>query len=318
MDKTKKLFLFLIISILGFILAGCKDADSDGYKIYYLSSDYLSLVEESVEIHGDTLGTITDELIEYMNTDSRDDDLVKPLPGDIEIKSYEINDNIMSIYFSSQYSELDKNVEVLVRTSVVKTMLQVPDVSGVYFYIGDIPLTDSKGNVIGIMTEDSFSINPGSRINSLATADITLYFANEEGTGLVMEQQSVHYVSSISLEKLVVERLIEGPVGDGMQASIPENADILSVMVNDGICYVNFDDGFLVQNYDVTEQVVIYSIVNSILELGTTTKVQISVNGSSDMVYRDSLSLNQMFTKDLSLVTNTDVLNETEVELTDE
>ena len=103
-----------------------------------------------------------------------------------------------------------------------------------------------------------------------------------------------------------------------MQASIPENADILSVMVNDGICYVNFDDGFLVQNYDVTEQVVIYSIVNSILELGTTTKVQISVNGSSDMVYRDSLSLNQMFTKDLSLVTNTDVLNETEVELTDE
>ncbi|MCR5785612.1 MAG: GerMN domain-containing protein [Eubacterium sp.] len=315
---TKKLFLFLTILTMAFVLASCGDGKDGNYMVYYIESDYSSIAAESFEVIEETQGAIVDELIECMDDDETEDDLINPLFGDLEIKKYEINDNIISLYFSSEYSELEKNVEVLVRTAVVETLLQVPDVSGVYFYVGDIPLTDSSGNVIGIMTADSFAINPGSQINTLASADITLYFASEDGKGLVKEQQRVNYVSSTSLERLVVERLIEGPSSSQSRSSVPENTNILSVVVNDGICYINFDEGFLVQDYDVTEQVVIYSIVNSVLELGTTSKVQISVNGSSDLVYRDALSLDQMFTKDLSLVVNEDIVSETEVELTEQ
>ena len=62
------------------------------------------------------------------------------------------------------------------------------------------------------------------------------------------------------------------------------------------------DEGFLTQDASVSEQVVIYSIVDSLFALGEIDSVRISVDGESEMVYRESISLDQDFYEDLSLV----------------
>lgn len=109
--------------------------------------------------------------------------------------------------------------------------------------------------------------------------------------------------SNISVEKLVVESLIRGPVsGDTDYPTLPPGTKILSISTKDGICYVNLNDGFLEQGYNVTEAVTIYSIVDSLTELSGISKVQILVNGETDLVYKESMRLDTIYERNLDII----------------
>ncbi|MEG1292235.1 MAG: GerMN domain-containing protein, partial [Lachnospiraceae bacterium] len=79
------------------------------------------------------------------------------------------------------------------------------------------------------------------------------------------------------------------------------------------VCFVNLDAGFLNQNYEITEPVVIYSIVNSLVELPNINKVQISVNGDSSMVYREKYELSTMYERDLDYMDSTTKTQEEQI-----
>ena len=197
---------------------------------------------------------------------------------------------------------MDRICEVLTRAAVVRTLMQVKGVECLSFYVGDVPLTDRNGSPIGIMTNESFIENPGEQINSIQEATLVLYFANQEGNGLVQETKEVHYSSNISMEKLVMENLLEGPAGKGVQHAVPEGTKLMNVSVLDGVCYVSLDENFLSQNYNIEESIVIYSIVNSLSELATINKVQISVNGDTGGVYRTDFPLDEFYERNLDYV----------------
>ena len=208
----------------------------------------------------------------------------------------------MRTYFDEAYGAMDVAEEVLCRVAIVRTMVQIPEVSCVAFYVGDSPLTDHSGNVVGLMTDESFVENPGEQINSIQTATIKLYFANAAGDGLVEEEQEVSYISNISMEKLIMEHLLTGPKTQGLQSAIPNGTKLVSVTTTNGICYVNLDEGFLNQSYEIQEPIVIYSIVDSLSEIPTVNKVQISVNGNTTGVYRDSFALDTLYERNLDYV----------------
>ena len=112
----------------------------------------------------------------------------------------------------------------------------------------------------------------------------------------------VHYSSNMSVEKLVVEQLIKGPITKEAYPAIPPETKIVSVSTKDGICYVNLDKGFLEQGYDVLEVIPVYSIVNSLAELPNVNKVQLSVNGDTSITYRESFSLGTVYERNLDYV----------------
>lgn len=87
----------------------------------------------------------------------------------------------------------------------------------------------------------------------------------------------------------MVERLIAGPDAENeeLYPVINPATKVLGVTVKDGTCYVNLDNGFLTQTYNVSAEVQIYSIVNSLVELSNINKVQIAVNGNTDMIFRE-------------------------------
>lgn len=70
----------------------------------------------------------------------------------------------------------------------------------------------------------------------------------------------------------------------------------------DGICYVNLDKSFLNQKDKVTSDVAIYSIVNSLVELSNVNKVQFSVDGDTNVNYRDNTSLAVPFERNLDIM----------------
>lgn len=77
---------------------------------------------------------------------------------------------------------------------------------------------------------------------------------------------------------------------------------MLNINVTDGTCYVNFDSKLREMDADLTEDAVIYSIVDSLTELNTIQKVQISVNGKTDIALRESRRLDKIYERNLDLV----------------
>ncbi len=162
---------------------------------------------------------------------------------------------------------------------------------------------DNGGTAVATRTADMFIDNAGDEINPYEKVNLHLYFANETGDGLVEEnQRNVEYNSNISVEKLVVEKLIEGPNSEGHYPTINPATKVISVTVNDRICYVNLDENFLNQPYNVTSDVTIYSITNSLVELPNINKVQISINGETALFYKESDSLTNLFERNLDLI----------------
>ena len=153
------------------------------------------------------------------------------------------------------------------------------------------------------MAADTFIENAGNEINAYEKVNLRLYFANETGDRLVEEnRRNVVYNSNISLEKLVVEKLVEGPTVEGAYPTINPATKIISVTVQDGTCYVNLNDDFLNQPYNVVSDVTIYSITNSLVELSNVNRVQISINGETNLSYRENMSLNTVFERNLDIM----------------
>ena len=109
----------------------------------------------------------------------------------------------------------------------------------------------------------------------------------------VVQSLDVRYSSNVSREKLIVEKLMQGPSGSGAYPMINPDANLLSVTIKDGICYVNFDSTFLTGAYDVLPEVTVYSIVNSLVEGTEAQQVQITINGETDAKYMETVDLSQ-------------------------
>ena len=135
--------------------------------------------------------------------------------------------------------------------------------------------------------------NSGSALHSYQDATLKLYFSNETGDALKEETVTVKYSSNVSMEKLIVEQILKGPSQSGEYPTLNPDTKVLGVTVKEGICYVNLDENFLNVTYDVTPEVAIYSLVNSLIEGTDASKVQISVNGETKVSYMDSLDLSE-------------------------
>ncbi|MBR3516241.1 MAG: GerMN domain-containing protein, partial [Lachnospiraceae bacterium] len=192
--------------------------------------------------------------------------------------------------------------EVLVRAALVRTLVQIPGVDGVSMRIGEEPLLDRSGNPIGVMQKDTFVDNEGAEINAYDTVALHLYFADETGTQLVETSQTVMYNTNISMERLVVEILISGPEGKEMYPTVNPDTQILSVTDADGVCYVNLSSEFMDTVGNVTPEVTLYSIVNSLAELKDVHRVQFMINGDAQILYRELIDLGSSFSRNLDIV----------------
>lgn len=296
-------FVFLLAALC--IVPGCKKEKNEdsGYFMYYLNKQKTKIVSVEYEPSATEEDALIAEFIDKISEETGSVEYQKVFPEEVKIERYEYTDHQLYLYFNKAYGQMDPAVEVLCRGAIVHDMMQIENVAGISFYVDNLPLTDANGTEVGIMTNDSFVENPGEKINNIQEADLTLYFASQTGDGLVSETQHVYYSSNISIEKLVMERLLAGPQSENARAAIPGGTGLVSVSVMDGVCFVNLDENFLVQNFEIKEEVVIYSIVDSLTELPTVTTVQVSVNGETNMNYREKMSLTEYYKRNLDLVT---------------
>ena len=231
-----------------------------------------------------------------------EDIILKASVGNIfEVLSWQVEEEQLNLDMSSDYKLMPPTTEILVRAALVRTFTQVDGVNHVLVTVDGLPLLDSMGNSVSAMTADNFVDNMGEEINAHEKVTLRLYFANETGTRLVETNRTVVYNSNISMEKLVLENLIAGPDADGAYPVLNAATKVINATVKDGTCYVNLDETFLTQTYDVSAEVVMYSLVNSLVELPNVNRVQIAVSGKTDMIYRETFNLANIYERNLEL-----------------
>ena len=203
---------------------------------------------------------------------------------------------------SESYGSLSKKKEVLRGAGLVRTLVQIDDVEYVTISVAGEPLTDSTGAEIGLLNEDSFVENSGKEINSYMSSTLTLYFSDAEGSSLMAESRKLYYSSNVPIERVVVEQIVKGPREEGHMATVASDTKVLGVTVVEDICYVNLSREFSEHTMNVQQEIPVYSIVNSLTANCDVKKVQISVEGESNYVFRENMDLNRYYERNRDLI----------------
>lgn len=303
MKRTvRTIFLLLCIGILTACQSEYADTEGTAIELYYLNKEETKVLREEYMVEAETVEAQVEELIGALSEPPDNLANKAPISGNVRLLNYRIEESQLSLTFDEYYKELPFTTEVLTRAALVRSFTQLEGIEYVVMQVREETLTDALGVPVGVMSADTFIDNAGEEINAYEEVNLRLYFADESGTRLIEAIRPYMYNTNISLEKLVLEQLIAGPNNDELHPTINPDTKVVSATVRDGICYVNLDETFLTQIYNVTAEVTVYSIVNSLIELPNINKVQILINGETDISYRENIYFTTLFERNLDLV----------------
>lgn len=298
-------FLAIALSaLLLFSFTSCGNNAMDlGSSLYYVRSDKAGIAPVEYNFSSNDTEGMIKEALKALAEDNTDINMMNTIPAGVDIRHWELNDGNLSLYFVGDYESLDVYTEILVRAAIVKSLTQIKGVDAVSFYVNDSPLTDSNGDSIGQMTADTFIEDFGQETDSLLSTELTLYFASANGLSTVAETREVYYSRNVSKERLVIEQLIKGPESNELLSAIPSGTKLNSITVSeDGVCIVNFDATIETTITGITENVTVYSIVNSLTELDNIKSVKILVNGETPHISNVDADLSSSISRNEEII----------------
>ena len=311
MDLMKVMKRILSIFILIFLLAamlpvisGCQKTGESDYLIAYTNS-----TNDDVEYFGYSLPNkdsmtkedIVNDLITHLLIDAPEDGIhYSPLPSAVSLNSFLLKDGMLTMDFDEEYQNLTNVQEIILKACVVLTLVQVDEVEEILFTINGQPITDSEGEEIGAMDPTQY-VDLMLSDEELLKQDtsVQIYFTEDTGRILVpFDYQFTIDNQTQSLEEYMIRKLIEGPDEEGAFPTLDPSLELISIMTTDYTCYVNFGSGFLEQSLPVSDEIMLYSIVNSLTGLPYINSVQILVDGESDVLLHKTIDLSKpLFTR---------------------
>lgn len=309
--RMKRILMGLIL-LLAFVGTGCRNKEEENtsiYEIYYLdrNENHISTISYKTDTPKEDKQALALELLEQLATQTEKIEC-KPVISGFSVKDCIVHESQINLNFSIEYEMMEPAKEVLVRAAIVKTLTQMDGIELITMQVEGENLVDAVGNMVGVMSADTFIDNTGEDMKKYEETTLSLYFANQDGNQLIKVNRTLRYNTNISLEKLVVEQLVYGPVDKknkenttSIYQTLNPGIKIISVNVKDGICYVNLNKAFLTLTGNVTADTAIYSLVNSLTELPGVLKVQLAVDGETEVKLGDK-TLSNLFERNLELI----------------
>lgn len=306
--------LLMAVFAVCLLVSGCKKAEEKeniqekkpgDYNIYYLNAGATKIVPKTYHTETEDIDVLVGELISQLLTVPKDLDCQQALGEKAAYQEFVREESVVYLYFDAAYTSMKPEREILCRAALAKTLTQIDGVDFINIYAGGQPLLNQRGAMVGMISGSDF-IDNISDVNAYEKTELVLYFTDDAGEKLYPEKREVIHNVNTSMEQLVVDELILGPETFSYCPTVPGDTKILNVSVNDNVCYLNFDSSFLGGSLEVKDYIPIYSIVNSLAELGNVNRVQFSINGSNNIKFRDTLSLDTMFERNLDYVAETE------------
>lgn len=301
--KIERVAVFVFLCMLPLMLIGCGTEKKSGYVVYYMNDAQNQLVEEYIDIDESlSKEDMANMFIEKMNEAQKQDDYNVIKPENIQITDCNINGSVVNIYFSKEYNEINNAREILLRAAMVNTMIQIPDIQYVKFFVDGKDATYDDGTIIGLMGKDDFVYDSNEIFESVEWKNIKIYYANKLGDKLIEKTEQVAYSKNVSLEKVVLQKLINGADNINEFSTVPKDLKLLGVSTSNGVCYVNLSSVFLTEMVNVSGEVSLYSIVNSLCGLDNIDSVKILINGNSSKTFRENINLENEYVFNESLI----------------
>ena len=307
MDFCVRIGLLLVLLAACVLLAGCRKQETplqEGeteYQIYYMNQSVTKLIPHSYRTKTTDTEGLVGELMESMLHVPADLEAQAVLSDKVVYQGCRRDDNVLYLFFDNNYTSMNACQEILCRAALARTLTQVPGIEYISIYSGDQPLLDKNGMPSGPISAADF-VDSITDVNAYERTELTLYFTNADGTMLFPEKRSVMHNVNTSVERVIIEELISGPKQPGLMPTLNSDIKILNVSVNENVCYVNFDAAFLNNSLEVKDYIPICSIVTSLSELSNVNRVQITVSGSQEVTFRENISLNTLFERNLDYI----------------
>ncbi len=307
--KNKCLLLVLSL-ILITMLISCNSSSSEdisktGYNIYYFNQNENELITREVLLdfedgisRENIIYCVIEALYSGYNTHTLTGSIT-PIPINVKL-----NNNIVTLTFEKSYNEVPVTEQMMLRVALIYTLTDLIFIEGVEFFVEDLPLTNSNGDILGIIDKDNIvltALNPNPTTNY---RKINLYF-RQEGTNLLMhETREIQVNKDVPIERYIIEELIKGTQLSLLENTLPENTIINYIDTKENVCQVDLTYNRQSKEIlsEMGEELFIYSIVNSLTELSTIQKVSFLINGEKQDFINSSIDLTALFERNEELI----------------
>ncbi|MCL2234855.1 MAG: GerMN domain-containing protein [Defluviitaleaceae bacterium] len=205
---------------------------------------------------------------------------VSPQWLSVELIHFNQEEGVVSLFFPASFEEMSARRRINLIVSMVYTLTGLDFVEGLLFYVNDEPMLDADGEIFGLRNRENTMLD----VIGPPPTVIVLYFPDEQMEWLVRELRNITYDPLVGIESRIVDALIEGPRMSGLSGVLPPETMLHSPVDRSGdIVFVDFTSDFLTNftGGSTAEEMMIFSIVNSLTEIEENTYVQILVDGLS-------------------------------------
>lgn len=279
-------------------LFGCTKQDIEKEKEFLIFIGEKGPQKQGYRVQSTKVEEQIDEILKELK-EPKNSEYQSIFSKGVDVKRWELEEGKLTLFFSKVYEKQSVQEEVYLRSSLVLILTQLSGIEGIQFVVEEKGLKDEFGEEIGYMKAEDFLESSGLLLQTYHSSELVLYLPKESGDKLIVKRKKVHYNSGASFEKIILEEYMKEVLSNTTEE---REIKILGVSVKDGICYINLDESFLKQEFQIQPRVIIYGIVNSIVEGGSVEKVQFAVGGDSNLKYREQIEFKNPLSPDWSLV----------------
>ena len=307
-----KHLLIVMLCLAGAVFCvGCEEKSRENLvnekpQIYYVSEDGTQIFCQDIEYEFDSREKNVEAVLSILKEGEYEKSKVPVLPEDVNLPEYSFSEgDVLTLKFDSTYRELTGVREILVRAAIVMSLDCIKEVNYVEFLIDNMPLTYEDGTVVGIMSSNSFVDSVTNTINSVYQQELYLYYASRDGKELIKNKIKCEGNINASLESIILEALIAGTGTkdvEEIRKTINDNCIVNSVITKENTCYIDLSKEFLDKDSQISDEVYIYSIVNSLTELTFVNKCKFTIEGETVELFNDRIEFDGLFERNLDLV----------------
>jgi len=135
--------------------------------------------------------------------------------------------------------------------------------------------------------------------------EVVLYFGDSKGN-LVAEQREISKVTGIARE--TIHELCGGPENLALFETLPSGTRLLDINIRDGLCTIDLSENLVNAHSggSTSENLTVYSIVNTLTQFSSVDRVQILVEGQIIPTLAGHLDISKPISRDDSLIVTSD------------
>ncbi len=293
----------VIISVISAVYINYdRSTERISVDLYFINQDGTGIVSEPCKIRYKNDSELIRSTLEKLRKGPSARKLGAIMPEDTEISSIELaGGGFLTVNFSEKFLSEDSSRNVLNTYAVVKTLCSTTYVSSVKVLVNGECIKDRDGKMLEYISASDINLETEEYRSELR--EVALYFADDTKKQLAREVRTIKITDQQPIEQYIINELIKGTKEKKMHSVLSEKTVLVSVDVEENICYLNFKSGFISDNSggDEHERLVIYSIVNSLTELQTIGRVQFYMDGKRIERFGD-IEIKNYIERDTSII----------------